>query len=187
MNYLFDLDGTLVDSSPAHAAAFRQAFEQHWPIAGFDYETAKGKRTADVFTELGAPPELLNHLVATKQSAYRELVRQGRIILMPGARDLLEALSAQGERMFLVTSGSRRSVAEVLETTGIRRYFEGIVTSDDVARAKPAPDIYLACIERFDLKPEDCLVIEDAESGFASARAAGLRAVELQEVACSAL
>ncbi len=186
MNYLFDLDGTLVDSSPAHEAAFRKAFEQHWPLVGFEYESAKGKRTADVFAELGAPLELLDGLVAAKQTAYRELVRQGEVELMPGARDLLDALSSQGERLFLVTSGSRQSVAEVLEATGIRDYFEGIVTSDDVARAKPAPDIYLGCLERFHLDPQDCLVIEDAESGFAAARAAGLRAVELQELLCSA-
>jgi HAD superfamily hydrolase (TIGR01509 family) len=173
---LFDLDGTLVDSSGAHAAAYREALAGVSAAAAsaFDYELAKGKRTVEVFRELGYEEPRLSTLVAEKQAAYLRQVARGAIVLFPGARALLEHLSATGRGTFLATGASRRSTDQVLKSCGIDAFFSETVTADDVLRGKPAGDCFALLVRRWELAPADCLVVEDADSGVAAARDAGL-------------
>jgi beta-phosphoglucomutase-like phosphatase (HAD superfamily) len=94
-------------------------------------------------------------------------------------------LRERGKRLFLVTGGSSRSTRSVLTSLGIFDWFEQIVTADDVAHGKPAPDCWLECLSRGAIAPVHALVVEDAATGIQSARAAGLAciAVNNQELA----
>lgn len=184
--YLFDLDGTLVDSPPLHGRAFRRALAEHAPhlLASFDEESVRGKSTRDALADAGIrDPRELTRLAAEKQRLYREAVRDGQLEPIAGAVALLDALRDRGRRLFLVTSGSRASVKLALEATGLRDFFDGIVTSDDVDRAKPAPDGFLACLDRFSLPPRRSVVVEDAPSGVDAARAAGLAVIGINNPA----
>jgi HAD superfamily hydrolase (TIGR01509 family) len=111
-------------------------------------------------------------LTSAKQRAYRELLF--RLDLLPGARQVLEALHATGSTTYLVTSGSRTSVLSALRRTGIEHFFSAVVTGDDVGAGKPAPDPYLHCLRQHGLSPRTCVVVEDSVSGVISARQAGL-------------
>ena len=174
--FLFDLDGTLVDSSGLHERAFRATLAECAPrlLDGFDYRESMGRTTADAFRALGIEEILLEKVVLEKQRRYRDFVRGGQLELQAGAREVLELLGRRGRRRWLVTSASAPAVREVLEQTGIGRYFEGVVTAGDAGRGKPHPDPYLACLERYGLEARASVAVEDSADGVESARRAGL-------------
>jgi HAD superfamily hydrolase (TIGR01509 family) len=177
--FLFDLDGTLADSSPLHARAFRAVVAHYAPaISGdFDYEPLKGLSTRAAFLSLGIGESSLNKCVVEKRRLYRDALRAGALAASPGAVKALAAIRQRGGQNYLVTSGSAESVNLALESLRLRDYFAGVITADDTAAGKPAPDPYLECLRRFDLAPDNAIAVEDAAAGVASARSAGLRVI----------
>jgi len=178
--FLFDLDGTLLDSSALHERAFREVLSDYAPplLEGFDYESLKGKSTGESFRSLGiAEAGAIDAMVSEKQRRYRAAVRAGELRLMPGSWEILALLQSRRKRLFVVTGGSRRSVDAALDATGVRAFFEGIVTADDVARGKPAPDSFLLCLEWYGIPAGQAVGIEDSINGLEACRAAGLDAV----------
>ncbi len=101
----------------------------------------------------------------------------GNVSAMPGLFELIDALDARNVKRAVASSGVRRYVEAVLRSIGAVERFEVVVTADDVANGKPAPDAFLRAAERLGVKPQACLVLEDAPNGIASARAAGMRCV----------
>ena len=182
--FLFDLDGTLVDSNSLHAEAFREVLASGSADVArrFDYGAVKGRPTGDVFEDLGFErgPEL-DAIVADKRERYRRAVAAGRLALMPGAAALLAFLAAKGRRLFVVTGGTRASATAALRSTGIASAMEGVVTGDDVPRGKPHPDVFEHCLRRFALERPRCVVVEDAASGISAARRAGLDVIAVHD------
>lgn len=179
-HFLFDLDGTLVNSNEFHEFAFRQVLERSAPqhLAGFDYETVKGHATRAVFEAFGFNDEAeVNLLTAEKQSAYSSAIARNGLPLIRGAKEILELLSSLNRKMYIVSAGSRRSVEEALRAAQIRSYFADVITSDDVKRSKPEPEIYLKCISKNNLSAGDCIAVEDSDSGVAASTAAGIDTV----------
>jgi HAD superfamily hydrolase (TIGR01509 family) len=178
--FLFDLDGTLVDSSMAHARAFVETLQPGHPdlAQSFNYPLYAGRPTRDVFLALGlrAEPEL-SELTLRKQQLYRDAIERGDIIVFAGVRSLLAQLHQNGRRLFLVTGASRASTERILEVAKLTKVFEGIIAAEDISGGKPSPEPYLHALTTFGLEKSDCLAIEDAESGIRSAQAAGLEAV----------
>ena len=178
-NFLFDLDGTLVDSTRAHARAYLEALGPSHPALAesFDYVPFAGQPTRQVFAALGMGEPGLTELTARKQQLYRSALDRGEIVLFPGAQDLLAGLRRAGRELFVVTGASRVSAERILKTTGIAKLFSGVIAAEDAAAGKPSPDPYLRAISVFQLVREECVAIEDGESGVRSARAAGLAAM----------
>ncbi len=179
-HFLFDLDGTLVNSAPAHERAFMETLKVCHPELAktFDYASYAGRPTREVFLSLGFDDEQgLMRLTENKQQGYREAIARGDVTLFPGAKSLLAQLQKKGGGLFLVTGASRVSTQRVLELTALADYFEGIVTADDVHPGKPSPEPYFHTLSHYGLNPQDCLAVEDAESGVRSAQGAGLDVV----------
>jgi HAD superfamily hydrolase (TIGR01509 family) len=178
--FLFDLDGTLVDSNAMHERMFREVLRDDAPqfLDGFDYEPLKGKPTVSAFRALGITDGgMLDALVAGKQQRYRAAVLAGELELMAGARELLELLFSRRARLFVITGGSRQSVDAALYATGIRHFFEGVITASDVTCGKPSPEGYLLCVQKFGIASEGAVVIEDSMDGLRAGEAAGLEVV----------
>jgi HAD superfamily hydrolase (TIGR01509 family) len=178
--YLFDLDGTLLNSSGLHEKAFREVLSDYAPrlLEGFDYESLKGESTAESFRGLGiVEAGALEALVSEKQRRYRAAVLAGELRLMLGSWEILELLQRRRKRLFVVTGGSRRSVDAALDATGVRAFFEAVITADDVACGKPAPDGFLLCLARSGIPAGHAVGIEDSINGLEACRAAGLDAV----------
>jgi beta-phosphoglucomutase len=184
-NFLFDLDGTLVDSSACHARAYVKALKVDHPEVAktFIYAPFAGQPTRQVLAELGLAEPELSRLIEAKQNLFRAALVRGEVDVFPGAMALLEGLKRQGRRLFLVTGASRISAETMLETTKLGRFFEAIMTGDDGVAGKPSPEPYLRVLAQHHLKPEECIAIEDGESGIRSARAAGIDVVLIHAAA----
>ena len=173
---VFDLDGVLIHSAAYHAAAFNQVFARYG-IHDFAYAPYAGWRTVDVVKDV-----LERHGQAVSAGVIAEMAREKSHL----ARELLKANYPLAENceatlaelagkyhVALASSGSRSSVDAFLRVTGSRSLFRSVLSGDDVANAKPDPEIYLRSVEGLGLEARQCLVVEDAVAGVEAARAAG--------------
>ncbi len=185
---IFDLDGVLILSSPSHRAAFEEVFRDHG-ITGFDYSRYAGWRTPEVvehvFAQHGRRIDAaeIERLATAKSRLAREMLQRQKP-LAPGCECALAQL-ASVYPLALASSGSRSSVDAFLKLSGSRSLFRAILSGDDVANAKPDPEIYLRSALQLGLPPDACLVVEDAVSGVQAARAAGACVIAI-EGTCSA-
>ncbi|WP_318271850.1 HAD family phosphatase [Microbispora triticiradicis] len=177
--WLFDLDGTLVDSCPAHEAAFRQAIAEVAPglLASFRYADHTGASTREVAVRLLGDTEEAARLARLKQRLYRENL--GTVAVFPGARRLLARLTTTGRAAYLVTGGSRASVERTLAERSLDAYFIDVLTGDDLPVSKPDPACYAYACEHWGLDPGAVVVLEDSAHGVASAVGAGLATIHV--------
>jgi HAD superfamily hydrolase (TIGR01509 family) len=180
--YLFDLDGTLIDSMPVHLRAWAQVLQRAGLREPFD---------PDYFYSLGGVPTLESavifrehygltfnehQLVEDKERLYLDLLGEVREIepVASFARRV-----AATHPVAVVTGGGPEIALPALDATGLRSLFRVVITPMDVApgRGKPAPDMFLLAAERLGVPPAECLVFEDAAPGVEAARAAGMRVV----------
>ena len=185
---IFDVDGTLAETEEAHRAAFNAAFAARgmgWHWTPDDYRgllaTTGGKeRIAAHAARLGAvlTPGEIAALHADKTAHYTTLIAAGALPLRPGVAALVAAARAAGLRLAVATTTSRPNIeALTLAAWGLpaAEVFDVIAAGDEVARKKPAPDVYLLALERLGLPASDALAFEDSRNGLLAARAAGLR------------
>ena len=168
---LFDLDGVLVDSTAVVVRTWRDWARERGLDAERILEIAHGRPAAET-VRLFAP-----HLDADSEA--RELERMEAenldgVLEIEGARELLSSLPADG--WTVVTSGTRALASKRMEHVGLPLP-ERFVSADDVENGKPHPEAYLRGAEILGVRPEACVVVEDAPSGVSSARSAGMRVV----------
>ena len=126
--------------------------------------------------ELGVPrtPEQISaDIVRLMEARYRE-----RLPLIPGAREAVERLAGRWP-LGLASSSNRPLIDAALELSGLDRFFTATVSSEEVARGKPAPDVYLEAARRLGVDPERCVAVEDSHSGIRSAKSAGMRVIAI--------
>ncbi|MFD0417016.1 HAD family hydrolase [Streptomyces sp. NPDC127108] len=187
---IFDLDGTLVDSEPNYFEAGRQLLAVHG-VTGFtwaDHETYVGISTRETLTDwrqrygLTAP---LADLLAEKNRRYLELARASTQVY-PQMREFVERLSDAGVPMAVASGSSRAAIEAILVGTGLDAHLKTLVSAEEVAHGKPAPDVFLAAAALLGADPTDCVVLEDAAPGALAAKAAGMRCVAIPYVAAQA-
>lgn len=176
---IFDLDGVLLDSEAAWVEVKKEFTEEtggHWKeSAQWDMLGMSSiEWSRYMHDELGVPvaPERISAEVADRLAQrYRE-----RLPLLPGAVETVRSL-AQHWPLALATSSNRNVIDLVLEKAGLADAFAGTVSSEEVERGKPAPDVYLEAARRLDADPADCVAIEDSTNGIRSAHAAGMAVI----------
>ncbi len=162
---LLDMDGTLIDSTPAVARSWARWGEQ-WGVGDVFASHEHGRPARDIVAE-HVPPEQVD--AAFRSIEAMEVADTEGILVLPGARELLDALPR--DAWAIVTSCSRPLADARLAAVGLRPPV--LVTASDTAIGKPAPDPYLEAARRLGVDPADCLVVEDAPAGLAAGRAAG--------------
>lgn len=180
---IFDIDGTLVDNMALHAEAFAVFAQRHGlpPLTPQDRARLDGRRNSEIFPILfnrAVPRDEWQAYEVEKEGLYRELSR-GRLAPMTGLLRLLARLGADGVPMALATSAPEPNVVHTLEEIGLASSFTVIVRGDQVARGKPAPDVFIEAGRRLAVAPDQCLVFEDAPMGVVAAHAAGMPVVAL--------
>jgi len=176
--YLFDCDGTIVDSMPLHYIAWRTALAE-WgcPFPEEQFYAWGGKPVDEIISTLNKMHGLVMPIadVATrKENLYFELLPQLKVV-----SEVLEHIEAQYGRIpFAVVSGGRRaSIVRSLTAVHLLDRFRTIVGAEDYIHSKPAPDAFLIAAERLEVAPKDCLVFEDTSLGIQAATAAGMDSV----------
>ena len=176
--YIFDCDGTLADTMPLHYQAWLTAVE---PL-GCDFPEALfysmgGMPAPDVVEFLNARQGLAMPPAETaerKEALFAELIPQVQPI-----QPVIEFMEQMAGRypLAVASGGLKPLVVATLEALGIRQHFAAVVTYEDVARGKPAPDTYLEAARQLGVEPSRCLVFEDTPLGIESATAAGMQSV----------
>lgn len=167
---LLDLDGTLVDSTDSIARCWLRWCRQY-DVDPARLADAHGRTTADIVADLLPGPMVSAALARVDEL---EIDDAGTVRAMPGAAELLASIPA--DRRAVVTSGSAVIAAARMRAAGLTP--PGVVvTADDVLRGKPHPEPYLLGARRLGVEPGRCVVVEDAPSGIAAARAAGMAVV----------
>jgi len=179
---VFDMDGVLVLSGPAHWIAWRDVAAAHGrPLQHDEFLGFNGMTNQDICMRLWgarATPEFVAAIADTKERAYRAAVAAA-VPLAPGCAEVLAALHRQGQRLAVGSSGPQENVDLVLDGGRIRPFFGAVVHAGLVQRGKPAPDIFLRAASLLAVPPEQCVVVEDAPAGVQAAIAAGMRVVGL--------
>ncbi len=180
---IFDCDGTLADTMPLHWKAWQavtQRYRLHFPEERF--YALGGVPSRDILKMLGEEQGLeIDHIAVAKEkeAAYLPMLPQVREI------ELVTRIAREnfGMMPLAVASGGMKHVIEqVLDHIGIRQLFAAIVTSEDVQRQKPAPDIFLEAARRIGVSPHLCRAYEDTDLGLHAIRAAGMAAVDVREL-----
>ncbi|HZZ00564.1 MAG TPA: HAD family phosphatase [Candidatus Baltobacteraceae bacterium] len=177
---IFDLDGTLVETEQVWRDVRRTFVETHGGRWRDDAQsTMIGMRTGEwadyIHDELGVllpQNEIAKLIVDDVVAALRN------VPVLPGAEAALER-AARRNRLGLATSAARPVAETVLETTGWKRFFEVVVSADDVAHGKPAPDVYLRALELMRASTAQTVAVEDSTNGIRSAHAADLRVIAI--------
>ncbi len=178
---LFDMDGVLIDSEPIHKAMYLSvAGELGCVNAHKDLDAFIGRSSLSLWEHtlmthgLEGDPAFYSGL---QMRRYREHLsaNKGRIHPAPGVPELLKDLAQNGAALAVASSNTRENVDFLLDYFGMTHIFGASVSGDDGAACKPAPDIFLLAAKRLGVPPSGCVVIEDAASGLAAAKAAGMR------------
>lgn len=178
--YIFDCDGTLVDSMPLHYIAWVESLQQHDAPFEFTEEVFyahAGIKEQDVVKILNA--QYGTNIDPVSVDELKMEIFRKRIPEVQPVRPVAEfAKSLAGRFPMAVASGSEEpTVRGCLEATGLIHLFETIITPKLVKHGKPAPDMFLLAAERMGIPPSECLVLEDGNSGLEAAKAAGMQAV----------
>ncbi len=182
---IFDVDGTLIDSEPIHVAAWDatlQRFGHHLSEASETLRsTMAGKKPLVIATELIAefglsvPPA---EFVQEKTDLFLGLY-QTKVHPMPGVIDAIKRLNRSGYVLGIGTAMGKQNLLRVLHALDVTDFFAATATGDDVLNGKPHPETYLTVAGKLGVPPGQCVVIEDSESGIASAKAAGCLCIAL--------
>jgi len=176
---VFDVDGVLIDSEPVWERVRRGLVADRggrWPDDAQDrmmgMSTAEWSRyISEDFGVALAPGQVAERVVAAMTAEYRE-----HLPLLPGAVEAVRALSGRW-RLSVASSAPKSLIEAVLDASGLRPAFAASVSSEEVTRGKPFPDVYLEATERLGVPPERCAAVEDSSNGLRSAAAAGLTVI----------
>lgn len=178
---LFDMDGVIIDSNPAHKIALRQFCKQHGHDLTDEQLRLKiyGRTNKDWIPNLfggNLSAEVISQYGEEKEAMFREIYKSD-IKPVDGLMDFLEEMNNHHVPMAIATSAPRSNVDFTLEHTHTGKYFKAILDEAFVTRGKPDPEIYVKTAAALGFDPKDCVVIEDSLSGIQAGKSAGCRVI----------
>lgn len=184
---IFDMDGVLIDAKDWHYDALNRALR----LFGFEINRYEHLTTYDglptskklemLSVQNGLPKKLHRFINQMKQQYTIELVR--KLCRSRFKHEYaLSTLKAAGYKLAVASNSVRNSVEMMMESARLTKYLDFMLSNEDVAQPKPAPDIYLKAIQKLGLTPEECLIVEDNEHGIRAATASGAHVLVVKEV-----
>ncbi|MGZ5253082.1 MAG: HAD family hydrolase [Flavitalea sp.] len=177
---IFDMDGTLIESTEADYIAWKMLFAEYRIDLSFDkYYPLLGKKSIDVISsQLHLTGDEVNYALAKKLFYYKEYVEQHGVLAVPHALRLVEYCSKHFI-IGLATSSREEKMKMMMEQQGLINYFNAIVTGGEVHHGKPSPDIFLLAAKKLNVDPLKCIVFEDTISGILAAKNAGMKCIAI--------
>jgi len=173
---IFDWDGTLADTRQVVAASFQKALSDvHCKISDEFIERLIGIGAAETFREIlrstktSFDETLIKRLVEKK--VQNEIEMSNKVKLLAGSLELLETLRGK-VKLGLASMNDRAVINHLLKMTNTQRFFDTVVTADDIVNSKPNPEIFLKCALKLGSKPDKCVVVEDSIFGVEAAKTA---------------
>jgi HAD superfamily hydrolase (TIGR01509 family) len=190
--FIFDLDGTLVDTMPSHFVAWTEVARRH----GFQFPEERfyalggvptQKIAAMLVAETGLTVDPVALALEKEQSYYDSLAASGGIRPIATVIEIARRHRQSKEGPLAVASGSlRRLITRTLEALGITDWFAAVVAAEDTARHKPEPDVFLEAARRIGADPAHCTVYEDTDIGLEAARRAGMTPIDVRPLIVAA-
>ena len=184
---LWDLDGTLVDSEDYHWQSWQHALSLDGVSVTRDqFKATFGQRNEGILRGWLGPDatlERINRVADAKETEYRRLAAAHGLTPLPGAAEWLVRLQAAGWKQAIASSAPRLNVDVMLRALHLEQYFDAIVSSENVTRGKPEPDVFLTAANHLAVPPDRCIVVEDAAAGVEAARRAGMRSIGVSRTA----
>ena len=181
---IFDQDGLMFDTEAIFSRAWEQAAETLGIVIPDGFRAAvcgsSGEGTVQIIrtwipdADPGALLELIYRISYEIQS--RTLPEK------PGLHEILDFFRSHGVKMAVASSSHRLPIERNLERSGVRSYFEAVISGEDISRGKPDPEIFLTAAERLGLSPADCYVFEDSFNGVRAGHAAGCRTIMIPDL-----
>lgn len=176
--FIFDLDGTIVDSTAHYRETWAELIQEFG--AEHDAEFFLRRSTRDNFRALLgeqiAEHELEQHVTRQAEIGNSKMRARG-VQPHDGILELIRGLHAHGVKLAIATAAEKNNVEWTLQQLDLENFFNVIVTDQDVARGKPAPDVYLKALDLLNVHATHCAVMEDSATGTRAAKAAGLRVI----------
>ena len=179
--FIFDLDGTLINSEKYHADGFAHAVVA---LSGYQLTPAERREFFEAHTNVFTPVLATRHGLTLDPAAVLNLKRDYvsrhfKAEIFPGVEAFIEKWRGQ-TRMALASNSPRQFVKQALVEAGLIDLFESVITADDVTHRKPDPEMYELTLKSLKLAPEDVMVFEDSSAGVAAAQAAGCVVVMIE-------
>lgn len=179
---IFDMDGTLLESTEADFLAWVRVFERYGNTLSYEkYVTMLGIRSANVIKDfLGITnPTDVDRILIEKFECFVDVVNEKPVQPVPFAGDLLRQAFSSPLKVALATSSRKEKMNLLLTQLRFKQYFDVLVTGEEVERSKPAPDIFLMAAQRLGIDPAACIVVEDGPIGVTAAKKAGMKAIAI--------
>ena len=180
---IFDLDGTLINSMPYHALAWKQvAYEHGFDIDVNDIYAMGGSASRDIaafYKNKGEPVGDIDEYVKRKIATFQENIP--KIEVFQKIFNELKKAKSLGIRIAIGTGTRTANATRILKEKDLFDYIDALVTADDVTRHKPNPDTFLVAAKRLELEPQDCLVFEDGQLGIKAALRGGFDCIEVKD------
>lgn len=189
---IFDFDGVITDSEVLHFRAFNEVLRQfdiHIELKDY-YSDYLGLSDKDLFTlfvnqgKLNLDGKGIDGLIKTKNKVFEEMAESESQIIS-GVKDFLEMLNENGIPMTICSGALRPEIELILEKAGLRHFFVDIVSAEDVRIGKPEPEGFLLSLAHLNeklncqIKPEECIVIEDSHWGLQAGNNAGMNTIAI--------
>jgi beta-phosphoglucomutase len=174
---IWDMDGVIADTGHYHLSAWQEIFRKRGiKFTEEDFKRNFGRRNDTIIRDtLGEQitQDEIDSIAREKEETFRRIIGQ-KVRPFPGAVELIKSLEKQGFRMAIASSTPIENIQLITDSLGIGNCFQALVTGHDVTEGKPSPQVFLLAAKRLGVKPENCIVIEDAVSGVAAAKRAGM-------------
>ncbi len=186
---LWDLDGTLADTQAVHFTAWQNVMNG----LGVEYTHDMflhdfGQSNGEVLTRLlgtGATPATISAISRRKEMAFRALLPEAQVTLLPGVQEWLTRFQSEGVRQVVSSSGAMANIVALIAKLEIGDFFMSLMSAHGLAQAKPHPAIFLNSAAAVGASPADCIVIEDSLAGVEAARRAGMACIAVGRVSTS--
>ena len=180
---LFDWDGVVADSGAAHEASWKELAKLNGLLLpeGF-FKSTFGKRNLEIIMDIlrwTPDPAEAQRLSDQKEGIYRAGIAKNGLPTIRGAVAFVRALKSAGIPRAVGSSTPRENLEQALKVLGMEGDFDALVTSEDVERGKPEPDVYIKAARRLGLDPRECAVFEDSLAGIVAAARAGAKKIAL--------
>ena len=180
---IFDVDGTIADTSKLHESAFKKVFDPY--LVPIEYKELAGKNTKDAIEVISKKNNLnlnsfeVKELVSKKQLYVRELINTtSKLKSLPFVEEFIKYAHLK-YKMGIASSGSRKTIELVLKSLNLYNYFNLILCSENVKESKPSPEIFLKICKLANFSKEECLIFEDSKNGIKAAQNANIPYIDI--------